>query len=453
MKVDLHYGKGLVSLQIPEANVDEIIRPCQEQGKADNITLLQEAIVVKEANNFQDEIAGMRLCVLVDDGTRDEPFDDIFGQVFGIFRKSSKMRFLICTGTHNPETPENNRIREQIAKAAKQAGIGHFEIHIHDCEHETFKRAGQTSRGTEVLFNALVDDADVFIVLSDVKVHYFAGYSNPVKNFVPGICTYETAEQNHSLALDEKSTFGTHPWHRDRNRRNNPVAEDQLEGMQLIVKNRPVYGLVTISTSGRLHWARFGPVDRVSSEAFSMTDEWNTHTVMPVDRLIVSPGGLPNDINLYIAQRALELTKSAVADGGEILFLAECSDGIGDERTLGGFYNRLTAPIDEILRSTESEYVLYSHKPYKFARMIQRLRRIWIFSEIPDKLIEAAHLHPTHEPQAAVDDWLAEQPDAKITVVDGANKIALYPLDNRKPLWQKTNFPSASPRKPATPSP
>jgi len=383
-------------------------------------------MAVKEADNFQDGIAGMRLCVLVDDGTRDEPFDDIFGHVFGIFQKSSQVRFLICTGTHNPKTPENDRIREQIARVAKQAGIGHFEICTHDCEHETFIGAGQTSRGTEVSFNALVDDAEAFVVLSDVKVHYFAGYSNPVKDFVPGICTYETAEQNHSLALDEKSTFGTHPWHRDRNRRNNPVAEDQLEGMQLIVKNRPVYALVTISNSGRLHWARFGPADRVSSEAFSMTDEWNTHTIMPTDRLIVSPGGLPNDINLYIAQRALELTKSAVADGGEILFLAECSDGIGEEQTLGGFYDRLTAPIDEILRSTESKYVLYSHKPYRFAQMIQRLRQIWICSEIPDKLIGAMHLRATHKPQEVVDGWLAEQLDAKITVVDGANKVALY---------------------------
>ncbi|UCE47755.1 MAG: DUF2088 domain-containing protein, partial [Phycisphaerales bacterium] len=383
-----------------------------------------------EAEKFRDRITDKYLCVLVDDGTRDEPSNDIFGQVFYMFRTSSKVRFLVCTGTHNPQSPENDRITEQIAKAAKQACIRHFEVHIHDCERDTFKKAGQTSYGTEVFFNALVADADVFVVLSDVKVHYFAGYSNPVKNFVPGICSYETTEQNHCLALDERATFGVHPWHRDRNRTDNPVARDQLEGMQLIVENRPVYALVTISKSGRLHWARFGPVDRVSSEAFSMTDQQNTHMIVPTDRLIVSPGGLPNDISLYIAQRALELTKSAVADGGEILFLAECPDGIGDERTLGGFYDRLTAPIDEILRSTKSKYVLYSHKPYKFARLIQRLRRIWICSEIPNKLIEVAHLHPTREPQAVVDDWLTEQPGAKITVVDGANRLALYPLRN-----------------------
>jgi hypothetical protein len=36
------------------------------------------------------------------------------------------------------------------------------------------------------------------------------------------------------------------------------------------------------------------------------------------------------------------------------------------------------------------------------------------------------HLRATHKPQEVVDGWLAEQLDAKITVVDGANKVALY---------------------------
>jgi nickel-dependent lactate racemase len=336
------------------------------------------------------------------------------------------VRFLICTGTHEPKTLQNDKITAQIEKAAAKAGIGNSEIHAHDCEHAEFAEAGATSRGTDIICNALADDADVFLVLSDVKVHYFAGYSNPIKNFVPGICAFRTAEQNHSLALDDKSTFGIHPWHPDSDRRNNPLASDQLEGMQLIVKERPVFTLATITTSGQIRWARLGPVEPISTEAFAIVDQRNTHTVTPVERLIVSPGGLPNDIDLYIAQRALELTKSAVTDGGEILFLAACPNGVGGEKTMENFYHRLTAPIDEIFNSIESEYKLYSHKPYKFARLIRRLRRIRMYSQIPDDLVRAAHLHPVHEPQAIVDDWLTEQPDARITIADGANKIALY---------------------------
>jgi nickel-dependent lactate racemase len=196
--------------------------------------------------------------------------------------------------------------------------------------------------------------------------------------------------------------------------------------MQMIVKDRPVYVLGTISTSGKIQWARFATAPTVTAEAFDRIDERNTHTVTPVPRLIVSPGGLPNDVTLYIAQRALELTRNAVTDNGEVLFLAACPDGIGEQRTMENFYNRLVAPIDEILKSIEAEYKLYSHKPYKFAQLLQRLRKIWMHSEIPDNLIEAAHIHPTRQPQNVIDNWLAEDPDTRITIVDGANKIALY---------------------------
>jgi hypothetical protein len=265
--------------------------------------------------------------------------------------------------------------------------------------------------------------------VSDVKVHYFAGYSNPVKNFLPGITAFRTAEQNHSLALLEESTHGAHPWHPDPEHRNNPLAEDQVEGMHLIARGRPIYALAMISAGGRLIWARFGPIRETSAASFLVTDERNIRAVAPAARLVVAPGGRSNDEDLYTAQRALELTRAAVTDGGEVLFLAACPNGIGEPQTLANFYHRLTAPLDEVLQSIRQDYVLYSHKPYKFAQMIRRLRRIWMHSQIPDPLVAAAHLSPTHDPQAVVNAWLAEWPEVKILFVDGANKVALRAVE------------------------
>jgi len=182
---------------------------------------------------------------------------------------------------------------------------------------------------------------------------------------------------------------------------------------------------VMLSAGTRLLWARFGPIREVSAESFLVTDERNIQTVAPASRLVISPGGLANDEDLYIAQRALELNRAAVMDGGEILFLAACPNGIGEPQTLANFYDRLTAPLEEVIQSIQQEYVLYSHKPYKFAVLIRRLRRVWMHTQIADALVEAAHMHPARDPQAVVDGWLAEQPDVKIIFIDGANKVAL----------------------------
>lgn len=426
MKIELAYDTDKIGIEIPDGNIEQVIRPWKQEAEAENRTVLREAIEVREAEEFVRISMGKKVCVLLDDGTRDEPYEDIFPELFPLLTQAAKVLFAICTGTHNPDTPDNHKIRDLIEQTARNVGIENFTLHIHNYQHDTWRCAGTTSYGTEIQYNTILDEAEVFLVVSDVKVHYFAGYSNPVKNFVPGVCTFLTTEQNHSLALEERSTFGRHPWHEKAERRNNPLAADEVEGMDLLIQDRPVYSLAMISSERKLQWAGFGLIEPVSRAAFTIVDEKNTHTVNRVDRLIVSPGGFPNDIDLYIAQRALELTKSAVVDGGDILFLAACANGIGEPHTLENFYNRLTAPLDEVLKTIEDDYKLYSHKPYKFAQLIQRLRRLWMHSEIPDEQVEAAHLYPAPNPQEVVNNWLAENPDVKITVVDGANKIAFY---------------------------
>src|SRR5690606_2904554 len=51
--------------------------------------------------------------------------------------------------------------------------------------------------------------------------------------------------------------------------------------------------------------------------------------VEPADAVVVSCGGYPKDINLYQANKALDNATQAVKDGGSIILVAECAEGIG----------------------------------------------------------------------------------------------------------------------------
>jgi hypothetical protein len=53
MNVDLHYGTGVVSLRVPDGNVQEIIRPWQGQQNQDAAAGLRETID-RQAGAFQD---------------------------------------------------------------------------------------------------------------------------------------------------------------------------------------------------------------------------------------------------------------------------------------------------------------------------------------------------------------------------------------------------------------
>ncbi len=194
MKIDLHYGKGIICLEIPRVNIANFIRPGNYETKTDNKSVIERVLRKDVTAELSARADGKRICVLVADGTREMPTAEILPALLERLRGAVSVQFLVCTGTHNAQTPENALVAEGIKAACKSAGPGQFEIHIHNCREDELVDAGTTRLGTEIKFNALAKDADIFVALSDIKSHYFAGYSNPVKNFVPGICGFLTAE-------------------------------------------------------------------------------------------------------------------------------------------------------------------------------------------------------------------------------------------------------------------
>ncbi len=425
MKILLHYGHGQIRLEIPQGNIAEVIVPKHSDISRKTDAHIVARAIKSAAGDFSEQVNRQTVGVLLPDGTRDLSLDVLLGQLLPLMKDAEKVLFFVCTGTHNPDTPENQHIRELVAAESTNSGIDNFEIVVHDCRQADFVPLASTARGTEIHYNVRLQEPTVFVVLSDVKHHYFAGYSNPIKNFVPGLCAFETVEQNHSWTMDPASCAGVHPWHPDAARRDNPLAQDQLEAMTAIVADRPVWAMVTRSTGGQVHWAEFGRVQQVTAQAFLKADSLNCFSVGRIDKMIVSPGGLPNDVDLYIAQRALELTASAVCDGGEILFLSACPKGVGSPHTAEQFYDKLVRPLDEIDESDRRAYRLFSHKPWRFAKLIRRLKRLWLYSEIEDSEIEKIHMTPCADPQSVVDGWLAKNPQEKILIVTGANKVLL----------------------------
>ncbi len=423
MKIEIKYNRGCISFQIPDVNVAEVIRPGSGWETMSARQVFEAP--AQKGQEFAELVRGRRVCVLLPDGTRDTPIEQAIAGLLGFLTGAAGVRFFICTGTHTALTEENERIHAIVTALAERAGLKDFEVFIHDCRENDFIDAGTTSRGTRVRYNAEVQWGEVFLAVSDIKPHYFAGYSNPVKNFVPGVCDYETARGNHALALDERSCFCAHPWHSNPAQQVGPLAEDQTEAMEMIVRGRPFWAMATISSGQAVGWAGFGPAREVCGQAFSLCDKWNVRQVEPAERMIVSPGGYPNDIDLYIAQRALELTKAAMAQGGEVLFVVACAEGIGPQRSMEHFWNLLTRPFEEIYKAIEGQYKLFSHKPWRFAQMIQRLRRLWVYSQLPDEVVRAGHMEPARDVQRIVDGWIKENPQVKILVVDGANKLAL----------------------------
>ncbi len=426
MQVSLPYGHRRLDIEIPNRNFKALVRPRSFAGK-DTRAELERAMQNPLGTSLEEIAAGRRACVLVEDDTRAEPHGPIIEALARGLVEASEVVFVVATGSHDPTTPGNQEIVDSIRRASSRFDLTVGGIHVNDCFAKDFVEIGTTSRGTPVRVNPKILGAELYVVGADMKNHYFAGYSNALKDFLPGACAYETIEANHSWALDSRSTFGIHPLHPDASRRDNPLAADMLEAKGMIVGSIPVFTLATVSSHQNVLWASAGGLEEVTSEGITMVDRLTSFSVEKARYAIVSPGGHPEDESLYHAQRGLELTKNAIRDGGSVLLLAECPNGIApNDKAKENFYDRLTRPLEEVLTLIESKYELYSHKAYKFAELIMRLREISLFTELDEATVERAHLHKARDPQSVVAAWLKEDPDAEILVFDDANKIAVH---------------------------
>jgi nickel-dependent lactate racemase len=354
------------------------------------------------------------------------PHTELLAVMLPFLRGARFVQFLIAYDDADSATTDNQSLANAIHAMIEDFDFPEYEIHASDCERDEFIDVGVTTRSTPVRVNERSARCDVFLVISSMSPHDAAGYCNPLQNFLPGICSMETMMRHYNLALNERSTFGLHPWHPDPQRRNNPCAEDMWEGVQMLLRRRPVLAFAVISNRNQLQWAKIGVLVETTAAGIQKVDELTSCILPKADFMIVSPGGYPEDESLYAAYFALEMTKNAIATSGEVLLLTQCENGIGPQKTTAHFYDLLAKPIHETLQSIENIYTLHSHKAYKFAQLIQQLQVIHVYSNLSDEAIMPIHLTSCTDSQALVNRWLAQNPHAKINVFDGANKLAVY---------------------------
>ncbi|MBZ0269584.1 lactate racemase domain-containing protein [bacterium] len=417
MDIPLRYGSGHVTLHAPERNVAGVVRPTAGPGG--------EGVHPASRDEFRPRARGRRALLLVPDATRRPDAAELDTAVSALADAAS-LRVAVATGSHSADTPANREIVDTVRDAARRHGAPEPDMVLHDCRLGPFTDHGTTPRGNPVRLSTCLDDRDLALVVADVKHHYFAGYSNPLKFFLPGVADFATIEANHRLALDPGSVAGHHPFHPDPARRDNPLAAEMLAAYRAAWGPRDAYALVTVRAGERIAHRGLGPLEEVTPRAFAAADAAAGVRVDASAYIVISAGGAPMDATLYLCQRALELSRAAIADGAEVLLLAECADGSADSDTARvNFYDELTRPLDEIVARIRDGYRLYQHKAYRFAELLQRIAALHLASLLPEDQVRAAHFRAAPSPQAVLDGWIARDPACRITFLDEGNRLVV----------------------------
>jgi nickel-dependent lactate racemase len=118
------------------------------------------------------------------------------------------------------------------------------------------------------------------------------------------------------------------------------------------------------------------------------------------DLVIVSCGGLPWDINLIQAHKALDMATYACVEGGTIILLAECGDGFGRPDFLKWFECENSSVLEERLRK---DYEVNGQTAWSLLTKTEAYR-IYLISKLAEEDVRRMRMTPARSLADAVAD-------------------------------------------------
>ena len=410
MKVELGFGTSVQTVEIPEKNHMGELLPNEMRHSLTGEDAVKAALDAPIGSRRLEDVIregkaagrGGRVAIIASDISRPSPSYAIIPAVLdrlyeaGIEREDITVVFAL--GSHRTQTDEERRhlVGDRV----------YNEVKCVDSDPEDCVSFGQTEAGTPVDITRVVAEADFRICTGNIEYHYFAGYSGGVKALIPGCATRATIQANHSMMVKEEAHAGRLD--------GNPVREDLEEGGRRVGIDFIVN--VVLDEHKRIVYAVAGDVVEAHRKGCEYLSRMYLKRIPHrADIVLVSQGGAPKDLNLYQTQKALDNAKHAVRDGGVIILVGSCREGLG-EGVFERWINEAGSPKDLIDR-VGTHFELGGHKAAAIAMVLEHAD-VYLVSEMDPELVRSCFLMPYSDAQSALNDAFAKcGPDASVLVM------------------------------------
>jgi nickel-dependent lactate racemase len=324
MKFD--YGKNGIEINL-DPNWDVTILKPLKQPPIDNpIIKIRDSInhpigslplkdIIKKKRKLKT------VCIVSSDITRPVPSNLILKALMkelnanGI--EDNQITILIATGLHRPAN--ENDLKTILGKDLQ----GRFRVISHQAnDNDSMIQLGVLDNDIPILINKHYCNADLKILTGYVEPHFFFGFSGGLKSIIPGIAGAETIQANHSAEnINSKfARFGIYS--------NNPLHTQAIEISNFIGADF----IVNVCINEQHEIVQIAAGDLIKAHK-KLVDYQLKHIFREIkelyDIVICGNGGYPLDLNLYQAVKSMAIGEMAVKNGGTIITVNECIEGIG----------------------------------------------------------------------------------------------------------------------------
>jgi nickel-dependent lactate racemase len=224
---------------------------------------------------------------------------------------------LIATGLHRGATDA------EIQAIVGPRIAAHYRVVNHDAralaEHRSL---GTTANATPVFIDRRFMDADLHITLGFIEQHFMLGFSGGRKLIAPGLAAQQTIKAIHA------PRFMREPLAIEGSVESNPLHAELL---QIARMARHDFLLDVALTQQREICGVFAGAPEAAHAAGVGFVRSTSRTVLPqlVDAVITTAAGHPLDLTFYQTIKGVSAAQHIVKQGGRILVLSECAEGVG----------------------------------------------------------------------------------------------------------------------------
>jgi len=302
-----------------------------------------------------------------------------------------RISLVFALGIHRPLTSDEQKEVVGDGIAAR------FPMENHATNDETHLAAlGKTTKGTPVVLNRRVAEADKVILTGAIGYHYLAGFGGGRKSIIPGVASYDACVATHLLVLDPTKP-GRHPQSRAGNLRGNPMHEDMMEVFKFFP---PVFLFNTVLSPDRaiLSLAAGNGVSAFYEGCRFVDQYCKIPLAEKADVVIASCGGFPKDINFIQAHKTLDYAINALRPDGVMILVAACSEGLGHPDF--AHWLRFQDPL-EMEAELRKHFQINGQTAYATLLKAKSVR-ILLLSELPDAIVHALSMTPVHSLEEAL---------------------------------------------------
>jgi len=321
MRIKLPYGKDkAVIVDVPDKNVFFIVDRGIARPLKNPRDEIKRALKNPIGTPSLRELVGSKdkVVIIGDDVTRPTPQSIIvpvlLDELNAVGIPDENIQIIIALGTHREMSEKE--IREKYGSEV----VKRVPVVNHDYKNlKKLVDMGQTKTGIPISVNKEVCDADFVIGVGNIVPHCLAGWAGGGKIIQPGVCGEETTAMTHVMA-GKVRPISKLMGRLDSDVRKEIDAVALKTGLKLIVNT-------VLNREDKISHVAVGDPITAFREGVKVAERIYCPEVPGIaDVVVVS--SYPADIDYYQASKPLAYASLAVKQGGTMVLIAPCPEGI-----------------------------------------------------------------------------------------------------------------------------